>query len=204
MKILLISDIESKYLWDFFKPENFTDIELIIACGDLKAEYMSYLVTVMKKPMLYVNGNHDKNFLVNPPGGCDCIDGKLVHFKGLRIVGMGGSKKYNQGPFQYTEKEMRKRIRKLRFKLYLSHGADILVTHAGGFGIGDDEDRCHEGFRCFNSFLDKYRPKFFFHGHTHLNYGSKARVLHYNDTTVINAYGYYIVDTEAQNEARQQ
>jgi uncharacterized protein len=194
MKILLISDVESKYLWDFFNPEKFKDIELVISCGDLKAEYMSYLVTVIKKPLYYINGNHDGRYLTNPPEGCDCIDDLFLNFKGLRIIGLGGSKRYKEGPFQYTEREMKKRIKKLKWKLFKNKGFDILVTHAGAYGIGDDSDKCHEGFKSFVELLDKYSPKYFFHGHTHLNYNNQPRILQYKNTTVINAYGYHIIE----------
>lgn len=197
MKILLISDVESKYLWDYFNPDKFKDIDLIISCGDLKAEYMSYLVTVLKVPLFYVNGNHDDDFIKRPPEGCDCIEDKLVKFKGVRIIGLGGSKRYNPGIFQYTEGEMKKRIFKMKSKLFWNKGFDILVSHAGGLGIGDDTDKCHEGFKCFNTLLDKYSPKYFFHGHTHLNYNTnKQRSEMYKDTMVVNAYGYYVINCE--------
>jgi Icc-related predicted phosphoesterase len=194
MKILLISDIESKYLWDYFDARNFMDIDLIISCGDLKAEYMSYIVTMMKVPLFYISGNHDDDFFTNPPGGCDCIDDKFVKYKGIRILGFGGSKKYNEGKFQYTDRQMIKRVRKMRTKLFFNKGFDILVTHAGGLGIGDDKDKCHEGFKVFNWLMDKYSPKYFFHGHTHLSYNNSQRVSTYKDTTVVNAYGYYVLE----------
>ena len=38
MKILLLADEESKYLWDFFEKEKLDGIDLIISCGDLKAD----------------------------------------------------------------------------------------------------------------------------------------------------------------------
>jgi uncharacterized protein len=196
MKILLISDVESKYLWDYFEPDNFKDVDLIISCGDLKAEYMSYIVTVMKVPLFYINGNHDEDYILNPPEGCDCIDGKFIKFKGIRIIGLGGSKRYSLGKFQYSEGQMIKRIRKLKIKILFNKGFDILVTHAGGLDIGDAKDKCHEGFKCFNRLLDKYSPKYFFHGHTHLSYGSQARVVWYKDTMVVNAFGYYVLEYE--------
>lgn len=196
MKILLISDIESKYLWDYFDPKNFKDVDLIISCGDLKAEYMSFLVTVMKVPLMYISGNHDDDFIRKPPEGCDCIDDQFIKYKGIRILGFGGSKRYKDGIFQYTERQMEKRIHKMRTKLFINKGFDILVTHAGGFEIGDDNDKCHEGFESFNKLLDKYAPKYFFHGHTHLNYNNQPRIITYKETTVINAYGYYVLNCE--------
>jgi predicted phosphodiesterase len=36
MRILLLSDTESKYIWDHFDAERFEDIELVISCGDLQ------------------------------------------------------------------------------------------------------------------------------------------------------------------------
>jgi hypothetical protein len=42
--------------------------------------------------------------------------------------------------------------------------------------------------------LDTYSPKYFFHGHQHLNYGRHARTIQYKDTTIVNAYGYYLID----------
>lgn len=42
MKILLLADVESKYLWDYFEKEKLDGIDLIISCGDLKAEYLSF------------------------------------------------------------------------------------------------------------------------------------------------------------------
>lgn len=194
MRILLVSDIESKHLWDFFQPEKFKDIDLIISCGDLKAEYLNFLVTMIKAPLYYVPGNHDQGYLVQPPEGCECIDNKLVTFKNIRILGLGGSMKYRNKPYLYTEWEMRSRIWKLKLKLFFSRGFDILVTHAPAKGINDDNDLCHEGFKSFNKLLDKYSPKYFVHGHIHLNYGIKPRIDKYKNTTIINAYNYHILE----------
>ena len=48
MRILLLSDTESKYIWDHFDAERFEDIELVISCGDLKSEYLSFIATMIK------------------------------------------------------------------------------------------------------------------------------------------------------------
>lgn len=194
MKILLITDEEVPSLWEFIQPERYKDIDLIISCGDLKAEYLSYIVTMIPAPLFYVHGNHDDKYLKNPPFGCKCIDGDIVKFNGLRILGLGGSKRYNNGVFQFTEKQMKFRIAKLLPKLWLNRGIDVLVTHSAAFELGDDTDMCHIGFKSFVDLLDKYRPKFFFHGHVHLNYGRKPRITKYKDTTIINAFQYYIIE----------
>lgn len=194
MKILLVSDEEVSYIWDFFEPKKFKDIDLIISCGDLKADYLSFLVTMIKAPLFYVPGNHDTEYINNPPEGCECIDGKLINYKGIRILGLGGAHMYSFQEYQYTEKQMRKRIRKLKPMIWFNKGFDILVTHAPSYSIGNENSSCHKGFRCFEELMDKYSPKYFFHGHMHLSYGLKPRINEYKNTKIINAFQYYIVE----------
>ncbi len=200
MRILLLSDVESEYIWDHFDAEKFSDIDLVISCGDLKSEYLSFIATMIKAPVFYVHGNHDRQYEDLPPGGCDNIEDKLIVFKGLRIIGLGGSMKYNNNPhyarppYQYTERQMDRRIRKLKPKLFFSKGFDILVTHAPAFGLGDGDDLCHTGFKAFHKLLDKYNPKYMFHGHMHLSFGRGKRSIMHNNTKIIDAFNYYILD----------
>lgn len=195
MKILTISDEECPALWDYYLPGRLDEYDLIISCGDLKAKYLSFLVTMAKCPVLYVHGNHDTSYDQAPPEGCDCIDGHIVTYNGVRILGLGGCRKYHPGPHQYTDKQMRRRIAKLRWKLWRMKGVDIVVTHAAPEDLGDDEDRAHWGFPALVDLLDKYKPKFLVHGHVHMSYGHNIpREIDYNGTKVINAYERYTIE----------
>jgi Predicted phosphoesterases, related to the Icc protein len=194
MKILLVADKEEPYIWDYFDRERFSDIELILSCGDLKAEYLSFLVTMINAPLLYVHGNHNVDYIKNPPEGCLSVEDNIVNYKGIRILGLGGSYFYGREEFQYTEEQMEKRIRKLKKKLWWNKGFDILLTHAPAYGLGDGNDMCHRGFKSFVALMDKFSPKYLIHGHQHLNYKKQPRIIHYNSTEIINAYGYYILD----------
>lgn len=195
MKILCVSDEESPYFWDYFKRGRLDDIDLILSCGDLKSDYLSFLVTMGHAPVLYVHGNHDTGYAKFPPEGCDCIDGDLVTVKGLRILGLGGSVLYNGGEHQYTEKQMRRRIRRLRGKLRRSGGVDILLTHAPARGLGDEDNPAHIGFESFTELLDNLQPRYHIHGHVHLRYGANhEREIQYGATTIINACGYVILE----------
>ena len=188
MKILTVSDEECAALWDYYAPGKLSGYDLIISCGDLKAEYLSFLVTMAKCPVLYVHGNHDTGYSKRPPLGCDCIDGKVVVYNGLRILGLGGCRRYHPGDHQYSEKEMRRRIRKLRFALWRTKGVDLVVTHSPIEGVGDGQDNAHRGFGVFRELLDKYKPQYLVHGHMHLTYGQdKTRLRQYGDTVVVNA-----------------
>ena len=195
MRILTVSDEECPALWDYYIPGRLDGIDLIISCGDLKASYLSFLVTMAKCPVLYVPGNHDIRYAANPPEGCDPIDGHYVVYNGIRIMGLGGCRRYHPGPHQYTERQMRHRIRKLWYPLWWHKGVDIVVTHSAPADLGDDEDMAHWGFEALRKLLDKHHPRFLVHGHVHMTYGQSAvRELEYNGTTVVNAYERYIIE----------
>jgi Icc-related predicted phosphoesterase len=195
VKLLLISDKESEYLWDYYQPGRLDGVDLILSCGDLHAQYLSFLVTMGGMPLLYVHGNHDKTYDRRPPEGCECIEDKLVVRKGLRILGLGGSIQYSGGPHQYTEQQMAWRIRRLWFQLRRAGGVDIVLTHSPAQDYGDGEDYAHRGFACLLNLIDRYQPKYLIHGHVHANYGFRTpRLLKRGETTIINAYERYMLE----------
>lgn len=204
MKILAIADEECAALWDHYTPGKLAGYDLILSSGDLKAEYLRFLVTMARCPVLYVHGNHDGAYDDDPPEGCDCIDDKLVVYKGLRILGLGGSRKYSAGKHQYSEKQMQKRISKLKKAIGEAGGVDIVLAHAAPWGVGDAEDLPHRGFQAFLQLIESYHPSLFLHGHVHLNYGIHIRrVGSYGDTTVINCCQRYDVQCEPHGETIQ-
>jgi len=195
LKILTISDEECPALWEHYQPGRLAEYDLILACGDLSAKYLSFLVTVARCPLLYVAGNHDINYAQFPPEGCDNIDGHYVTYNGVRIMGLGGCRRYRPGANQYTEGQMRRRIRKLRWQLWRNKGVDIIVSHAAPKELGDAEDPAHWGFECFRRLIEKYRPAFFVHGHVHISYGHDIpREVEHGGTRVINAYERYVIE----------
>ena len=200
MRILVLADEESKYLWDFFEKSKLEGIDLIISCGDLKSSYLSFLATLSSVPVLYVHGNHDGRYSTKPPEGCICIEDDIFVYEGIRILGLGGSQLYNYGAHQYTEKDMRKRVFKLRRKLRKNKGFDILVSHSPAYQFNDGEDLPHRGFRIFNELIEKYRPKYFVHGHVHTTYDWRLKMrreVPYNEyTTVVHAFERYVFDYE--------
>lgn len=195
MKILAVSDEECPALWEYYTPGKLKEYDLILSCGDLNSKYLSFLVTMARCPLLYVVGNHDLKYAISPPEGCDPIDDHFVVYNGVRILGLGGCRRYNSAGNQFTERQMRRRIRKLWFQLWRHRGVDIIVTHAAPAGLGDDEDPCHMGFEAFLPLLNKYKPTYLIHGHIHATYGHDVpRVIDYNGTKIINAYERYVLD----------
>jgi len=197
VKILLLADEECKSLWDYYRPGMFDEYGLILAAGDLRSDYLTFIVTLSNKPLVYVPGNHDGRYDVKPPEGCICCDDDVVTVKGIRIMGLGGSAYYNGGKHQYTEKDMERRIGKLRGKVAKAGGVDIILTHAAPRGLGDDSDYCHRGFDAFLPLMERLKPVYLVHGHVHLNYGQRVERLHYfQNTTIINAYQKYEIEVD--------
>lgn len=194
MKILAVADIESEYYYDFYKPGKLDEIDLIIACGDLKVSYLEFLVTMAKCPLVYIHGNHDDNHN-RVPEGCICIEDDIYEYKGLRIMGFGGAFKYKDGKYMFTEKQMKRRIIKMLPKIFRHRGFDVLVSHAPARHINDLDSRTHRGFECFTRLIDRYHPRLFCHGHIHRNYGAfiPQKSVH-GTTTVVNAFDHCIIE----------
>lgn len=192
MNIMAVSDTESKALWDHYNANRITDTDLLLSCGDLNPEYLSFLVSCTNLPLLYVHGNHDDNYQNPDPDGCICIDDKIYVHEGIRILGLGGSMRYREGKYMYTERAMQRRIRRLSLQIRRYGGFDILLTHAPAYQLGDWDSFAHRGFESFVNLLDTYHPKYMVHGHVHLNYGVNIpRIMDYNQTKIINAYERY-------------
>ena len=195
MKILVVSDVKSTCYFDCYTPGKLKEFDLILSCGDLSKEYLEFLVTMARCPLYYVPGNHDESFDLHPPEGCESVDGKLKVFQGVRILGLGGSYHYRRGSQQYTERQMAARIQRLGWKIRRHRGFDILLTHAPARGINDLDTPAHRGFACFNDLIDRWQPKWFLHGHVHLNYGmSLPRKAERGKTKIINAYEYSVIE----------
>jgi len=203
MKILTISDRVEPLLYDHFDAVNFPDIDLILSCGDLPPEYLSFLVSKFNVPLFYVRGNHDIRYESSPPDGCENLDGRLTRFRGINILGLEGSRWYNGGPIQYTEKQMRQKIRGLQLKIWWGRGIDIVITHAPPRYIHDAEDPCHKGFKSFQKLIDRHRPGYLIHGHIHTLFTNpEQRVTTVNQTRVLNTFGYHLIEVSHEQSDR--
>ena len=209
MKILTVSDVVVDLVQSPSIAQRFADIDLVLSCGDLPFEYMEYIVTMLGRPLYFVYGNHAQHRRVTAhgwamdrePEGCINIHRRVVNHRGLLIGGLEGSMRYREGEHQYTQGEMAWLTKLMAPQLWLNrlrHGRaiDILITHAPPYGIHDGADLCHQGFRALLSFMDRYKPRYLIHGHTHLYRQDAKRVTRYSDTIVLNTYGYQVIEID--------
>lgn len=203
MRILVVSDQVNNILHSPAILDHARGVDLILSCGDLPAEYLEYIVSMLNVPLYYVMGNHggsggEKEF----PDGGENLDSRSVECQGLLIAGLEGSMRYNSRPhYQYTENDMRAKIATLTPALVMNKARygrflDILITHAPPFGIHDADDLPHHGFKSFIWLIDHYQPRYVLHGHKHVLDNRERTLTTRGATTIINTYGYRFLEIE--------
>jgi Icc-related predicted phosphoesterase len=197
MKILSISDMVVPELSEQFDARQFDGVELVLSCGDLPPEYLASIRERLDVPLYYVRGNHDIRYQNSPPVGCLDIHQRWITFKGLRIMGLEGSRWYNGGPIQYRDYQMGRMIWRMTPGLWFKGGVDIVITHAPPRHIHDAEDRCHRGFDSFLKFINRFKPRYFIHGHIHAYITDPSqRVTLVGNTNVINTFAYHLLEVD--------
>ncbi|MCB0098855.1 MAG: hypothetical protein KDE46_24140, partial [Caldilineaceae bacterium] len=73
---------------------------------------------------------------------------------------------------------------------------DVLVAHSPPRGIHDEEDRAHQGFESFLTFMRWFKPRYLLHGHIHIYRQDTVTQTSYHETEVINVYPYRILELE--------
>lgn len=220
MKILCVSDYIDPLVYSNTIKERFSDIDIILAAGDLPLEYVDFIVSSLNKPAFFVFGNHNlkeysyyhpvKDQLYKMPQqkwdlhnehGAEYLGFRTAQSKGLLLAGASGSMRYNNGECQFTDFQMKMKLLKMLPRLILNkirYGRylDVFLTHAPPEGIHDKNDRCHKGFPCYLWFIRKFKPKYLIHGHIHLYSLQDVRVSTFEETQVVNAYSHYILEIE--------
>lgn len=209
LKILAITDQVVDSLHSPNVKARFSDVDLIISCGDLPYDYLDYIVTMLNKPMYFVHGNHDRDFEYTETGrrylaprGAESLDMQSVRTsRGLILAGLEGSIRYDPGSnHQYTQEQMNRRALQLALKLIRNRARygrylDVLVTHSPPFGTNDGPDPAHIGFQAFNALMHRFKPKLLLHGHKHV-YTGAAPSTQVGATRVVNVYPYQLIELE--------
>ena len=210
MRGLVICDKVEPILYSAGVKQRAGDVDLVLSCGDLPHYYLEYIMTMLGKPMYYVHGNHTREEYhagkgdqwreVSEPLGAVNLHKRTVNEGGLIIAGLEGSIRYNTAPhFQYTQSEMWMNVWRLAPKLMINrirYGRylDVLMAHSPPWGIHDQDDRPHQGFKSFLTFMRWFKPRYLLHGHIHIYRRDVITETAYAETQVINAYPYKILD----------
>jgi len=206
MRILALSDVADERAYASVRS-SVGRVDLILGCGDLPYDYLDYVATELGVPLYAVHGNHDTppELLDDPAiavwwNGIN-IHGRVVSVDGLLVAGLGGSRRYNDGPYQLSEADMFVTILRMVPTLVANRIArgrylDVLITHAPPRGIHDLPDHAHWGFTALRWFLRAFRPRYHLHGHSHIYDGRTVTRTRFHDTVVVNAYGAREIDLD--------
>lgn len=204
VKVLCVSDTVMPQMENAANlRRRYSDIELIVSCGDMPPVYLEFIVSILNVPLFYVRGNHDERYTNEPPGGDD-LNEKVMHFRGLTFAGLEGSMRYSRGAIQYTENEMRRKVigygPRLMMEKVKGNNLDVLVAHSPPRGIHDAEDLPHQGFKSMLRFLNWYKPRYMLHGHVHTYDRRKKTRTQYHNTCIINVNPVTVLDIEPSSK----
>ena len=207
---MTVSDRIIDRLYNNQVGQRYADIDLLISCGDLPFYYLEFLLSSLNTSLLYVRGNHDRGpqytsdgrTLTRPQGGTD-LHGRVINQNGLLIAGLEGSMRYRpDAPLMYSEGEMTVQVVNLTLKLLsitsrYRRKLDILVTHSPPFGIHDESDLAHRGFKAFLPLIRFFKPRYHFHGHVHVYRNDAVRETTYEQTRIINVYPLRLIEIDS-------
>jgi Icc-related predicted phosphoesterase len=206
MRLLAIADEVAEALYGDTLKDLRPDV--IVSCGDLPFDYLENLVSRTDVPLLYVPGNHDPELKLGDstfeglsakfdgagPPGCVNVDGRIQEAAGLWFAGLGGSVNYNDGPNQYTQRQMRGRAWRLYWRARLRRQrVDVVLAHAAPAGLGDADDPAHAGVEALNRLVVRLSPRMLIHGHVR-KYGPRTEDLRLGETVIVNPIPYRLIE----------
>ena len=205
IKILALSDQVVSRIYNQNNKIVFSDIDLVISCGDLPYYYLEFIIDSLNVPLYFVHGNHDPvveisdNGEKSAPWGATNLHRKFKIYNDLIFLGFEGSIRYSNARYQFTQLEVWLQIiekvpRLIWNKLIHGRALDVLVTHSPAYQIGDQSDPAHIGFKAYRWLIKTFRPAYHLHGHIHIYDNQGCAPIKFGDTTVINACPYRLVE----------
>ncbi|MGH3156332.1 MAG: metallophosphoesterase family protein [Streptosporangiaceae bacterium] len=210
--MLAVADEVDEGLYANLGPVRAADV--VVACGDLPFSYLGYLMNGLDVPLVFVPGNHDPDLSgyrrsragltlragmparAPWPDGAINADGAIVEVAGLRFAGLGGCRRYSEGPNQYSDWQLARRAHALRRRArWRGQRVDVLLTHAPPKGVGDGADPPHLGFSALHGLVRALQPTVLLHGHV-LLVDAEAPDRRLGGTAVRNVIGRHLLDIE--------
>jgi Icc-related predicted phosphoesterase len=186
MNILAISDRPPKVSIKKTVLEH--HIDLICTLGDLEYLQIKELADITTIPKLGVYGNHCSGNYFDDLG-IKNMHLQTFEYKGITFGGFEGSIKYKDDPYakMYTQEQADDLLKDF-------HCVNVLLCHSPPFGINDESDPAHIGFKALKKYLEEKKPKYLFHGHTYPQ-GNKI-IKKFLDTEIIYVYGDMVISIE--------
>ena len=163
-------------------------IDVIVTCGDLESDWVSYLGDAFHAPIVRILGNHDVRPDEPAVAVPDPLIGGVEERLAVPIVGLSWP---GRPP---TRDRFLAWSQVLRIALgRLGRRPVLVASHIAPEGVGDAPDPYHRGLRPYRWLLHRLRPPLWLHGHTSLASITNWRVME-GQTLVANVTGSLLVE----------
>jgi len=202
LRILAASDEPDPALDHARNRDELGRIDLVVGCGDLSPEYLSFLGDAFLSPFMYVRGNHDHGgpwpALERLPEAASGLDAATL--PGISMLALswpdvrsGVAKRDEGAAWSQVISALRLRL------LWPGARSWLVVSHAPPRGAGDTPgDPYHVGFAAYRAVLDRFRPPLWLHGHT-TRASAPDPVVQHGRTTLINVTGSVLVELRPES-----
>jgi Icc-related predicted phosphoesterase len=136
--------------------------DALIALGDLLDATIERAMEFYRPRITFgVRGNHDTSAPF-PPGVID-LHCRTHVFDEVKFGGFEGSWRYKpRGHHLFEQGEVSMLLRAVP-------AVDVFVAHNSPAGIHERDTEVHQGFEAFTRYIDRRQPRWFIHGHQHVN-----------------------------------
>lgn len=196
IRLLAVSDTLDPTLLDKRNREAVGVIDLIVGCGDLESDDLSFIADGFNAPLVYVHGNHDADERWGLYGNL-CSQATrstaVQNLAGLSLAGLTWPGARGKDAVRSERLAWNQSLR-LAARRMGKTSPLIVVSHMPPFGAGDVPDGTyHRGFRGYRWLMDRLAPPLWLHGHTPLA-GTTQWHIRAGNTTLINATGAVVIE----------
>ena len=163
-KILILSDFHmasNDELRMLSELKYGSDYEICFVLGDIERQDLLEIKRMIKN-IHGVTGNHDAKELLRVVGIND-LNGNLLEYNGLKIVGLAGGFKYKDNDYVSMVSQSESSYIAIRLP-----DADILISHDSAHNQVTDE-YAHQGLIGISEYIDRCNPAIHLYGHHHEN-----------------------------------
>ena len=196
IRLLAVSDQLDPTLVDRRNREAIGPIDLIVGCGDLDCDELSFIADGFNAPLVYVHGNHDSDtrWAAYKSYCPEAIQSTAVHHEvGLAIAGLTWPGPRGPGAARSERKAWSQALRLAARRLGRSEPV-LVISHVPPLGVGDiPGNGFHRGFGGYRWLLRRLKPPLWLHGHTPLAAASDWQIKH-GPTTLVNATGAVVIE----------
>jgi Icc-related predicted phosphoesterase len=175
-KVLVIADYDKYH----FGEEIRSQIDFVLACGDIPFHLFGEIYERFKIPIFAVKGNHDPTAPF--PDFVKNVHNRMVQHRRWLIGGWQGVPHYKStGPYEWDDMGAAYQLSKFPY-------VDIFICHAPMAKMTDKADYAHAGSEAILKYIEEKQPRYVYHGHVHSKMGTMI-----GKTAVVSVFGAKVV-----------